>query len=112
MSWRLRILDDAVKDIEDVLAATLREFGESQYETYKSLIRQALELIATDPRGPRVRARPEIHEQARTLHLARIGSPARHFFLLRIADDDIVEIARLLHDRMEVSRHLPESFKR
>ena len=110
MSWSLRILDHAAQDIEAVLTVTWRSFGEVQYEAYRRLIHDALVEIATDPCGARVRARPEIHEQARTLHIGRIGKPARHFFLFRIAEDNVVEVARLLHDRMEIRRHVQESF--
>ena len=45
------------------------------------------------------------------LHLARPGRRARHFPLYRIAADGHIEIGRLLHDSMQLRRHLPKGFE-
>lgn len=105
MNFKLRLSAHAERDIAEVLLWTLERFGERQCEVYEALIRRAFEDVAQDPQI--ARARPEIHEQARTLHLARCGQRARHFFLLRIAPDGVVEVARLLHDAMDLSANLP-----
>ena len=108
MSFRLRISTAAVRDIEQVLAHTLQEFGLRQYEQYKDLIRTALADIVANPNRPSAR-RPELHPDARTFHLARPGRDARHFLLYRVVGE-FVDVGRLLHDSMDLRRHLPKGF--
>jgi len=110
MSFRIRISRRAVRDIEQVLAHTMRQFGPRQYERYKPLIRDALADIAADPVASPAKHRPEIRSDARTFHISREGKHAGHFFLYRVVEDRFVDIGRLLHDSMEVRQHLPESF--
>ncbi|MCB9865426.1 MAG: type II toxin-antitoxin system RelE/ParE family toxin [Phycisphaerales bacterium] len=107
----IRLLPAAQQDIQDALQHTWRQFGARKYGDYVLLIREALDLIATDPDGVRCRRRPEIHAQARTLHLRRPGRAARHFLLFRLTDDGTVEVARMLYDGMELSRHLPDAYR-
>ena len=108
MTFQIRISSLAQRDIEDVLRWTLREFGERKYEEYRGLIREAIETVARNPDA--ARRRPELHEAARTFHIGKQGRRARHFLLLRVAPDGIVEIARLLYDGMDLSSHLPEEY--
>lgn len=109
MPFQIRISTQARRDIEEVLAWTSREFGATQYDEYRSLIREAIEEIARNPEA--ARRRPELHESARTFHIGRRGRRARHFFLLRVANDGVVEIARLLYDGMDLASHLPEGYE-
>jgi toxin ParE1/3/4 len=104
---KLRLSKRAIQDIEDVLAYTLAQFGERKLNEYKELIREALAEIASDPDGLRATRRPEIHPDARTLHIARPGRRARHFFLYRIADSEFVDVGRLLYDSMDLRKHAP-----
>ncbi len=110
MRLRLRFSQQAVQDIEDVLAYTLGHFGQRRHEQYKLLIRQALAEIASRPNAPPARHRPEIHADARTFHIARAGKRARHFFLYRVIEGQSIDIGRLLHDSMDLQRHLPDGF--
>lgn len=41
--------------------------------------------------------------------IGRVQKP-RHFLLIRISADGDLEIARVLHDSMELSRYLPPEF--
>ena len=48
--------------------------------------------------------------QGLTLHVARKGRKGRHFVVFRVArdpDHDVIEVLRLLHDSMDLQRHLP-----
>jgi plasmid stabilization system protein ParE len=100
MSDTLRISDRAARDIEGALAYTLDQFGARKQSIYRALIRDALTDIAADPDRAPAKRRPELHPDARTFHIARRGRPARHFFLYR-----------LLHDSMDLQRHLPHGFE-
>lgn len=104
MIHELRLSKDARKDIKSALSWTLEQFGEIKYHDYRALVEEALEEIAFDPFGARIRHRPDIHKDARTLHIGRAGRKARHLFLFRIAAEGIVEIDRLLYDGMDLMR--------
>ena len=64
---------------------------------------------------------PKSSAAARTYHLrhsrdhvsAAIGKvrQPRHFLLYRIRGDGQVEIGRILHDGMELKRHLPDEYR-
>ncbi|MBX3387547.1 MAG: type II toxin-antitoxin system RelE/ParE family toxin [Phycisphaeraceae bacterium] len=108
MPFEIRVSDRAWRDIDDVLAWTRSNFGERQREEYWALILEALSDIARDPET--ARRRPELHEKARTFHIARSGRRARHFLLLRILDGNVVEIGRLLYDGMDLASHLPSEY--
>lgn len=110
MRHKLRFSPQAVRDIEEALEYTLEQFGERKQEQYKDLIRLALADIAVNPDDPRAKRRPELHPDARTFHLSRRGMHARHFLLYRVTADRHVDIGRLLHDSMDLARHVPEGF--
>ena len=62
--------------------------------------------------GPDVigaRLREDIGPDIHTLHVARHGRKGRHFVVFRISpspDALIIEVLRLLHDSMDLPRHL------
>jgi toxin ParE1/3/4 len=41
------------------------------------------------------------------LHISRRGRRGRHFLLYRVVDGQIIEIGRILYDRMDPQRHPP-----
>lgn len=45
---------------------------------------------------------PGIH----TLHVARQGRKGRHFVVFRPAPEQTIEVLRLLHDSMDLARHM------
>jgi len=107
---KLRFSNRAIQDIEQVLAYTLTQFGDSKYEEYKELIRKALTDIAADPNRRPARRRPELHRDAWTFHIARRGKRARHFFLYRVMGEEFIDVGRLLHDSMDLEGNLPDGF--
>ncbi len=111
----------AERDIEALLAWTQAHFGERARFRYEALLVQAIDDIADNPNRPGSHTRAEIASAARTYHLwhsrkrvaanaSRVNSP-RHFLLYRTRDDGFVEVARVLHDRMDVERQLPDEFR-
>jgi toxin ParE1/3/4 len=112
MNWTIRLAFACRSDIARSLEWSLETFGETQHDAYLALIGQALKEIGRNPNTARSRARPEMREGVRTLHIARRGKPARHFFVYRVNQDRSVDVARFLHDAMDVQRHLPDEFKR
>jgi toxin ParE1/3/4 len=109
MPSRIRISHQAARDIQAVLDWTLENFGPAKRAEYEDLIRRALTEVACDPEAGH--RRPELHEAARTFHIAGRGKRARHFLLLRVAADGVVEIGRLLYDGMDLASHLPPEYE-
>jgi plasmid stabilization system protein ParE len=62
--------------------------------------------LAADPQAGKRRS--DIHPDAWTYHIAQRGKKARHLFVYRIRKD--VEIARFLHDAMDLARHRPDEW--
>ena len=112
---KYRISVEARQDLADILVYFAQQLGPAARKRYQSLLLGSFNLIATNPYGPVSRARDELHEGLRSLHLAhaqmgipseqRVGQP-RHVVFYRIAADDVIEIVRLLHDLMEPKEHL------
>ena len=101
------ILPRAEAQIIDVLAYTLREFGEAKYLEYRDLIGLALKTLEADPSAGKHRL--DIHPDAWTYHIARPGRKARHLLLYRIRAT--VEVARFLYDVMDLPRQRPKEWK-
>ena len=114
---RLRLARAAEDDIFDILAWSHARFGEAARRRYEHLIATALADIGANPDRPGSLARPELGVGARTWHLRgsrdRTGEVAgavqrpRHFLIYRLTED-LVVVARVLHDAMELYRHMTE----
>lgn len=111
MSYQIRLAPTAEEEIAHVLRWTNEAFGETQHDNYLKLIVGALERIAADPLNSPSQDRGDLYPNARTLHIARPGQGARHYFLYRVNADQIIEIARFLHDAMDLPRHLPKEWQ-
>jgi toxin ParE1/3/4 len=69
-----------------------------------------LEALAGGPNVIGAKARDDIGKGILTLHVARQGRKGRHFVVFRIGHDkgrEVIEVLRLLHDAMDLPRHLP-----
>ena len=108
------------RDIHAILAWTHERFGLQGRLRYEALLLRAIEDVAADPHRTGSQSREEIAPGVRTYHLwhsrnrvepaaDRVHRP-RHFLLYRNSHDGRVEIGRVLHDRMDLARHLPEDF--
>lgn len=95
----------AKQDIVEVIEYTKERWGKVQARAYGQLIKDALAVIATDPkRGkPRSAARPDMF----AFHIRQPGRPARHVLFYRIGATGTVEVVRFLYDAMDVDRYLP-----
>jgi plasmid stabilization system protein ParE len=93
------------------MAATLRytggRYGAAKRAEYRDLIRLALTDLAADAHAGK--QRPDIHPAAWTFHIARRGLNARHLLLYRVRE--AVEVARFLHDAMDLPRYWPEDWQ-
>jgi toxin ParE1/3/4 len=81
---------------------------------YRGLLTAALRRIAADPQGLLTVDRSELFIGLRSLHVrhsrtesreALVGNPV-HVVFYRVVKPGFIEIVRVLHDRMEPSRHI------
>jgi toxin ParE1/3/4 len=113
---RLRLSAAAQTDILSVLIWTTERFGILARTRYEALLAAALVDIAADPSRPGSIPRPELGGGIRSYHLHHsrkrvprdqglVGRP-RHLVLYRAEVVGIVEVGRVLHDAMELERHV------
>ena len=105
--WRVRLGAAAELDFANILKWTTENFGARQSRLYQDTLVQAIGELANGPNVAGSKARDEIMRGLRTLHVARHGRRGRHLILYRAAPGRIIEIGRILHDRMDLQRHLP-----
>ena len=108
--WTVRLSAAAQADFQDIVRWTLAQFGPVQAQAYARTLTQAVEALAAGPQVIGVRARDDIAKGWFTLHVARNGRKGRHFVMFRIGEDEgqqVIDVLRLLHDAMDLPRHLP-----
>ncbi|WBX82851.1 type II toxin-antitoxin system RelE/ParE family toxin [Sphingosinicella microcystinivorans] len=119
MSRAIRLAAAAEADIIDILEQSEADFGLAARQRYERLLATALRDIAERPERPGSAARPEIGSGIRSWHLRQSrerargpGGPVRrprHLILYSIIDDATVGVIRILHDAMELQRHIGEN---
>lgn len=116
----LRLSASARADIVRLLEWTHEHFGERARIRYEGLLVIALRELAAEPERPGSAARPELGARVRSYHLRHSRDRARHeggivrrprhLLLYRFAHPDLIGIGRVLHDAMEIERHLPTAY--
>ena len=109
--WQHYLSLAAEQDIIEILAWSEENFGELGRIRYEKLIIAAIRNLSENPEKQGVQRRDEVIENARLYHLIysrkivavdlRVNT-TRHFILFRIVEEQQIEIARLLHDRMDI----------
>ena len=107
MRWKrsVSLAAAAQADLDNIAAWTTENFGPAQAESYIEAILDAIDELAAPTSPPRSTARDEIATGLRTLHMRKRGRRGRRFLLYSETADE-VRIQRVLHDSMELSRHL------
>jgi len=111
---RFRLSALARNDLAQILAVSAERWGQEGRRRYAALLAAGMRKVAAQPDGTSTRDRSDLHRGVRSLHLrharaddrdAGVGNPVRVLFY-RAVRPDLVEIVRVLHERMEPSRHL------
>lgn len=112
--------ETAQADIIEILAQTHERFGEQARLRYEYLLVTALRDLAAEPDRLGSVSRPELGDNVRSYHLRHSRDRARHesgivrrprhLLLFRFARPDLIGIGRVLHDAMEIERHLPSDY--
>jgi toxin ParE1/3/4 len=108
--WTVRLTKTAESDYQSIILWTLRNFGDLQARIYADTLSTALVALTAGPTTVGAKERSEIGKGVFTLHVARDGHKGRHFVLFRVRSDKhrlCIEVLRLLHDAMDLSRHIP-----
>lgn len=111
---RFRLSRFAEADLTHILATSEERWGVDGRRCYAAIIAAAMRTVAAEPKGPATRDRVELSTGIRSFHIrhargrdpeAKVRQPA-HVLYYRAVAPDMVEIVRVLHERMEPSRHL------
>jgi toxin ParE1/3/4 len=111
---RYRLSDPAKADIAAVLRAGETAHGTEARIRYRALLAAAMRRIAAEPLGLSTLDRSELSAGVRSFHIrhgraesreAPVGDPV-HVIFYRALGPGLIEIVRLLHRRMEPSRHM------
>lgn len=115
-TYSVRLTATAESDFQNILRWTVEQFGEAQARNYAKTLGSALGMLTHGPTVTGGRARDDIAKGLFTLHVARQGRRGRHFLLFRTGKDEeknVVEVLRILHDAMDLPRHVaPQSAAR
>ena len=109
-TWTVRLSDTAEADYDDILRWTEGEFGAVQATSYGYLLAATLARLERGPAIAGTRQRDAIGAGLRTLHMGRRG---RHIILFRVGcepgrtiPDRTIDVLRILHDAMDLARHV------
>jgi toxin ParE1/3/4 len=112
---KFRLLERARLDVRIIHTHTEERFGAGVRARYERLINAAFRDLCENPARPGVKSRAGLPAHVRLYHIrysrervakrGRVARP-RHLIVFR-ADDEWIEILRVLHDSMDLERHLP-----
>lgn len=96
--YRLELSARARTDWEDILAYTLRTWGETQMIAYETLLESSLDTLRWNPNLG--------HKRDGLTERHRVLIAGQHVVVYVIAEET-VSISRILHEEMDIGRHLP-----
>ena len=107
---RYRLAPRAQNDLAEILAASAIQWGRDASLRYAALLFAAMETVAVDPDRASSRKRDELWPSMRSFHTRHVRSSGvkhpPHVLYYRIIRPGLVEIIRILHDRMDPGLHL------
>ena len=106
--WKIRLGRQAELDYADILRWTTKHFSKVQAQSYSETVSQAIEALTDGPEILGSKQRDEIELGIRTLHVARLGRKGRHIVVFRVDGTQTIDVLRLLHESMDLPRHLPK----
>ena len=105
--WRVQLTEMAEVDLISIKIWTTEKFGAPQAAKYLKAIASALEDLILGPEPIGSKSREDIGPKIRTLHVQRKGNKGRHLIVFKEARNQTIQVLRLLHDSMDLPRHLP-----
>lgn len=106
---KIRVTRLARKDIADILAWTHEHFGTRQQAACARTLGLAMQALADEREVADARSGEYIASGIRLLHVARGHRKGRHIIVFRVdATGGSVDVLRVLHDSMDLLRHVPD----
>ncbi len=110
---RYRLSEPAKADIAAVLKRSEAVHGNEARIRYRACLTAAMRRIAADPEGCWTVDRAELDRGVRSFHIRHSRDESRevpvanpvHVLFYRVMQAGVVEIVRVLHERMEPRRH-------
>jgi toxin ParE1/3/4 len=111
---RYRLTKSARGDIGSISRTSEERHGRDARAGYSALLLAAMRRVAEDPEGRSTADRSELRPGMRSFHIrhgrdesheAPVANPV-HVIFYRVVQPGMVEIVRVLHDRMEPRRHI------
>ena len=109
-AWTVRLVAVSERDYLEVIKRSAQDFGPLQAEVYAQTLELAFDALRE--KGPKtigVKEREEIGPGIFTLHAARSKCKASHFLVFRVLEIRTIEVLRILHDRMDLARHISQA---
>ena len=85
----------------------MEAYGSLEARVYQEVLIDALVELAGGPDVTGSIAREDIRPGLRSLHVMRGRRRGRHFIVYRVAQPNVIEVLRILHDAMDLARHVP-----
>ncbi|MBS0316445.1 MAG: type II toxin-antitoxin system RelE/ParE family toxin [Proteobacteria bacterium] len=105
-AWALRVALSAQRDVAAIRAWTRRQFGARQAQAYARTLSLAIQALSEGPDVAGAGTRDDLAPGVRVLHVARRGRHGRHFVVFRVSGERCIDVLRMLHDSMDLARHL------
>ena len=105
--WRVRLSRAAEADFSAIVAWTATHFGNVQAQKYAEVLTLSITALHDGPNVIGAKTRDDISHGLKSLHVARRGSKGSHFVIFRAATDNTIDVLRVLHESMDLARHLP-----
>jgi toxin ParE1/3/4 len=110
---RYQLSEPAEADIAATLQDSGKLHGKEARIRYRACLTAAMRRVAADPKGRSTVDHPELAPGVRSFHIRHSRTESReapvanpvHVIFYRVMETGIVEIMRVLHERMEPGRH-------
>jgi toxin ParE1/3/4 len=116
---RYRLSRPAQMDVARIFEQSAELWGAEAERRYAVTLATAMRQVAADPQGRVTRNRDELLPGIRSFHLrharvddrgSRVKRPV-HVLYYRAIEPELIEIVRVLHERMEPARQIAEVFE-
>jgi len=107
LKWIARLSAAAERDFGSILEWTNERFGARQARVYRNALEQGIRALRNGPDVQGAKRRDDIITGVWSLHIAGNRKRGRHLLLYRVSGESTIETVRILHDSMDIPRHLP-----
>jgi len=98
MSKKYRISQQAIEDLENIWFYTLKKWSRTQADRYYNLIIEEIEFVADN-----FMTGKSAEQTRKNYQVTKVKS---HLIFYRKTENNIIEIIRILHERMDIPRRL------